>query len=80
VSEVTPPPYNPPTPKARVGRTAVQVLGAVLLSIPAAAAALTSAGVNVSPKVLAYALGIPAALVIVISAAVNAYDASTGKG
>lgn len=76
----TPPPYNPPTPKARFGRTTIQVAIAVLLAIPAAAAALSTAGVDVSPRVLAYALGIPAALVILISAGQNAYDSAKGKG
>lgn len=69
-----------PSPTARVGRTAVQVIIAVLLSIPAAAAALTAAGVDIDPGILALVLGIPAAAVIILSAAQNAYDAAKGKG
>lgn len=64
-----------PDARRRVARTAVQVVLAVLVSIPAAWAALAAAGVEVAPGVTAWVIGIPAALTILISAAQNAYDA-----
>ena len=64
-----------PDARQRVVRTVVQVVVAVLVSIPAAWAALAAAGVTLAPEVTAWVIGIPAALTILISAAQNAYDA-----
>ena len=67
-----------PGPRARVARTAVQAVLALLASIPAAWAALTAAGVEVEPQVAALVLGIPAALFVVVSAVWNAVDSRRG--
>lgn len=67
-----------PDARRRVIRTVVQVVVAVLVSIPAAWAALAAAGVTLAPEVTAWVIGIPAALTILISAAQNALDARRG--
>lgn len=64
-----------PDARRRVIRTAIQVVVAVLVSIPAAWGALAAAGVDIPASVTAWVIGIPAALTILISAAQNAYDA-----
>lgn len=79
----TPPPYTPPDPpgpRKRTVRTVVQVVLAVLLAVPTAYGALTAAGVEVPPRTAALLIGIPAALVILVSAGQNAYDQHRGVG
>jgi hypothetical protein len=90
--DTTPPPYNEPDfgdpiavpsgpgPKGRTVRTAVQVLLAVLLAVPAALGALTAAGVEVPAGSAAVAVGVTGALVVLISAGQNAYDQHRGVG
>lgn len=69
-----------PTPAKRVKRTVVQVVLATAAAVPTAWLALTAAGVEVSPRVTALVLGIPAALYVLVSAAQNAYDQLHGEG
>lgn len=61
------------TPQRRVGRTAVQVLLAVFAAIPTAVATLP-----VSAELAAKIVGVAAAVVLLVNAAWNAYEAATG--
>lgn len=70
----------PPSPKRRTWRTVVQTVLAVLVAVPSAVAALTQAGVELSVRATALVVGIAAALVILISAAQNAWDQRKGLG
>lgn len=85
----TPPPYQgapeagepaAPGPRRRVVRTAVQVLVAVLLAVPAALAAVAAAGVELPAGATAIIAGGTGGLVILISAGQNAYDQHRGVG
>jgi hypothetical protein len=67
-----------PGPKARAVRTAVQALVAFLGAVPTAWAALVAAGVEVDAQVAALVVGIPAALVILVSAVWNTIDSRRG--
>ena len=67
-----------PGPKSRAVRTAVQALVAFLGAVPAAWAALVAAGVEVDAQVAALVVGIPAALVILVSAVWNTIDSRRG--
>lgn len=67
-----------PGPRARVARTAVQAVLAFLGAVPTAWAALVAAGVEVDAQVAALVVGIPAALVILVSAVWNTIDSRRG--
>lgn len=69
-----------PGPRKRAARTVVQAVLAFLGAIPGAHLALTAAGVDLSARTTALLLGIPSALVIVISAVWNAVDQRKGNG
>lgn len=69
-----------PSPTRRTWRTLAQVAVAVLLAIPSALASVSAAGVHVSAKASAILIGLPAALVVVVSAAQNAWDHAQGNG
>lgn len=70
---------NEPNPRQRVIRTVAQVIIAVLVAIPTAWGALAAAGVEIAPEVTAWVIGIPSALVILISAGQNAVDARRSR-
>ena len=76
----TPPPFNPPTPRRRTWRTAVQVAVAVLGAVPAAVAALEAANAGVPVRVTSLLIGGSGAAVVLISAAQNALDERAGRG
>lgn len=91
----TPPPYNGPDigdpvtfevvhagpgPRARIVRTALQVLVAVLVAVPSALAVLTQSGVEVPARTAGLLVGGTGALVVLISAGQNAYDQHRGVG
>lgn len=78
--QTTPPPYTGPTPRRRTARTAVQVLLAVLVAVPAALGALTAAGVELGARPTALAVGVTGFAVVLISAGQNAYDQHRGVG
>lgn len=67
-----------PGPRARVARTAVQAVFAFLAAVPTAWAALVAAGVEVEPQVAALVVGIPAALLVLVSAVWNTIDSRRG--
>jgi hypothetical protein len=69
-----------PTPKKRTARTLLQVVIAVALAIPTALGALEAANVSVPAEASALLIGVPAALVVLVSAAQNAWDTQQGNG
>lgn len=69
-----------PTPKRRTWRTVLQTVVAALLAVPTAMGALDKAGVSVPAKTAGLIVGISAALVIIASAAQNAWDERKGLG
>ena len=64
----------PVSPRRRVIRTAIQTALAVLVAVPAAVAAL-----GLPASTASAAVGIAGALVILVSAAQNAFDESVGN-
>lgn len=67
-----------PGPRARVARTAVQAVLAFLGAVPTAWAALVTAGVEVDAQVAALIVGIPLALIALVSAVWNTIDSRRG--
>ena len=67
-----------PGPKSRAVRTAVQAHVAFLGAVPTAWAALVTAGVEVEPQVAALIVGIPLALIALVSAVWNTIDSRRG--
>lgn len=69
-----PPPPLPPGPKLRAIRTAIQVVVAVCVAIPAAVTTL-----GLEPVAAAKVTGLAGAIVIVVSAVHNALDARDNR-
>lgn len=68
-------PPNPPSPKRRTWRTAVQVLVGALVAVPSAVALLP-----IAADLAAWVVGIAGATVLLATGAVNAFDERTGRG
>lgn len=72
--------YAGRTPRERTVRTVLQVVVGVLLAIPSAMLALTTAGVDVPAGVTALVVGGSGAVIALLSAGQNAFDQAKGRG
>jgi len=64
-----------PSPHQRILRTALQVILGALVAVPTAVGAL-----HLSAHTATAVIGISGAIVVMVSAMVNAYDHSVGNG